>query len=193
MAKKPIFPVTGDAEADALLVAEPLALLLGMLLDQQIPMEWAFRGPATLKGRLGRLDAGDLAAMDPDDLLAAFKGPPALHRFPGSMATRTQAVCRALVEGYDGDAAKLWAGTTSAKVVYDRLRELPGYGDEKTRIFLAILVKRMGVRLDGWEEVAAPFSDDEPRSVADIDSRARFDDVRAWKKMMKAKGKAKTD
>ena len=187
------FPVTGDADADALLAKDPLALLIGMLLDQQVPMEWAFKGPATLSGRLGGLDAAAIAAMDPDEFTEICKAKPAIHRFPGSMAGRIQALCTALVEDYDGDAAKVWKGVRSAQTLYDRLRALPGYGDEKTRIFIAILAKRFGKTPAGWEEVAAPFSDASPRSVADISSPETFAQVRAWKKEMKAKGKGKTD
>ncbi len=187
------FPVTGDPDADKLLVDDPLALLIGMLLDQQVPMEWAFKGPATLADRLGGLDAGAIAAMDPEAFVAVCAAKPAIHRFPGSMGRRIHDLCVLLTEQYDGDAAKVWKGVRSADVLYRRLRELPGYGDEKTRIFIAILAKRFGRRPAGWEEVAAPFSDAEPRSVADIDSREAFTQVRAWKKAMKAKGKAKTD
>jgi uncharacterized HhH-GPD family protein len=184
-------PVTGDPDADRLLVEDPLALLIGMLLDQQVPMEWAFRGPSTLRTRLGSLDAAALAAMDPAALDAAFREKPALHRYPGSMAKRTQALCRHLVEEYGGDAAAIWRGVTDPKVVYDRLRALPGYGDEKAKILLAVLGKRLGVAPAGWEEHAAPFSDDRPRSVADIDSSAALARVRAWKQAQKAKGLSK--
>jgi len=185
------FPVTGDPDADRLLVEDPLALLIGMLLDQQVPMEWAFRGPATLRARLGGLDAAAIAAMDPAELDAAFREKPALHRYPGSMAKRTQALCRHLVDEYGGDAAAIWRSVTDPKVVYDRLRALPGYGDEKAKILLAVLGKRFGVAPAGWEEHAAPFSDDRPRSVADIDSSAALARVRQWKQAQKAKGLTK--
>jgi len=185
------FPVTGDPDADRLLVEDPLALLIGMLLDQQVPMEWAFRGPATLRARLGGLDAAAIAAVDPAELDAAFREKPALHRYPGSMAKRTQALCRHLVDEYGGDAAAIWRGVTDPKVVYDRLRALPGYGNEKAKILLAVLGKRLGVAPAGWEEHAAPFSDDRPRSVADIDSSAALARVRQWKQAQKAKGLTK--
>src|SRR5262245_58405969 len=163
----PTIPITGDPDADQLLVQEPLALLIGMLLDQQVPMEWAFRGPATLKERLGgHLDAHEIAAMEPEAFVAICADKPAIHRFPGSMGKRVWELCRVLVERYDGDAAKVWKGVRSGEQLYDRLRELPGYGDEKARIFMAILAKRMGKRPAGWEEAAAPFSDEQPRSVA---------------------------
>lgn len=187
-------PVTGDPDADALLVEDPLALLLGMLLDQQVPMEWAFKGPFTLKGRLGgRLDATEIAAMDPADVEARFKEKPALHRYPGSMAKRAQALCQFLVDNYGGDAAQVWAGVDDGAELLDRLRALPGYGEEKAKIFLAILGKRLGVRPAGWEKAAVPFSDNTPRSVADIDSAESLQRVREFKKAMKAKGKGKAD
>jgi uncharacterized HhH-GPD family protein len=187
-------PVTGDPEADRLLTHEPLALMIGMLLDQQVPMEWAFAGPLKLKERLGgRLDATEIAALDPGALLAVFKGPPALHRFPGSMAMRTQALCQRLVDDYGGDAAAVWVGVTDGRDLVRRVRALPGFGGEKSKIFTALLAKRFGVRPPGWEEAAAPFSDREPRSVADVDSAETLLKVRAWKKMMKSQGRSKAD
>jgi uncharacterized HhH-GPD family protein len=190
----PTFFMTGHPEADDLLGSEPLALLIGMLLDQQVPMEWAFGAPARLKERLGgSLDATAIAAMDPDDLLAAFKGPPALHRFPGSMGTRTQALCAALVEGYGGRAEAVWEGASSGAELLRRLKALPGFGDEKARIFLAVLGKRLGVQPPGWEEAAAPFSDERRRSVADAVSPEALEEVRAFKRERKAAGKGKAD
>jgi uncharacterized HhH-GPD family protein len=190
----PAVPVTGDPEADRLLSEEPLALLIGMLLDQQVPMEWAFRAPLRLRDRLdGRLDAAEIAALDPDELEAVFRGPPALHRFPGAMGRRTQALCQVLVEDYDGDAARLWAGVDTGAELLRRLEALPGFGGEKARIFAALLAKRFGVRPPGWEQATAPFSDDQPRSVADIDSAESLARVRAWKRMMKAQAKGKAD
>jgi uncharacterized HhH-GPD family protein len=187
-------PVTGDPEADALLVSDPFALLVGMLLDQQVPMEWAFKGPYSLKQRLGgELSAKAIAAMPPDEVEDLFRQKPALHRFPGSMAKRTHAVAVAVTENYDGDASAIWSTARDGAELYARLRALPGYGDEKAKIFMAILAKRLGVKPTGWEQAAAPFSDDVPRSVADIDSEEAFDRVRAFKKDMKAKGKKKTD
>jgi uncharacterized HhH-GPD family protein len=191
---EPTLPVTGDAEADKLLVDDPLALMIGMLLDQQVPMEWAFSGPLRLKERLGgRLDAADIASRYPGELEQLFKGPPALHRFPGSMAKRTQALCQHLVDHHGGDAADVWTGVDDGRELVRRVKALPGYGGEKAKIFTALLAKRFGVRPAGWEEAAAPFSDDEPRSVADIDSAETLQRVRSWKKAMKAAGKGKTD
>jgi uncharacterized HhH-GPD family protein len=187
-------PVTGDAHADRLLVTDPLALLIGMLLDQQVPMEWAFRGPSTLRERLGgKLDAASIAAMDPAALEAVFREKPALHRYPGSMAKRTHALCVHIVDEYGGDPAAIWTGARDPQELYARIRALPGYGAEKAKIFLAILGKRLKVAPEGWEKVAAPFSDSEPRSVADIDSPAALQRVRAWKQAQKAKGKSKSD
>ena len=187
----PTIPVTGDPDADRLLVEDPLALLLGMLLDQQVPMEWAFTGPKTLHHRLGHLDAGKIAAMDVDDFVAVCREKPAIHRFPKSMGERVHAVCQHVVDHHDGDAERIWAGVEEAGELRRRLREIPGYGEEKTKIFIAILAKRLGITPAGWEEVAAPFSDDVPRSVADISSEEALHEVRKWKKAQKAKGKSK--
>jgi uncharacterized HhH-GPD family protein len=187
-------PITDEPEANRLLVEDPLALLIGMLLDQQVPMEWAFKSPWTLRERLGgRLDAAEIAGFDPDAFAALFKGPPALHRFPGSMAKRVQALCAHLVDEYGGDAGAVWRDVESGKELFRRVRALPGYGDEKAKIFVALLAKRLGVRPAGWEEAAGPFADGTPRSVADIDSRESFARVRAWKQEQKAKGKSKQD
>jgi len=189
----PLF-IAGDPAADKLLMTDPLALLIGMLLDQQVPMEWAFRGPATLKERLGgSLDAAAIAAMDPEDLVAVFCAKPAMHRYPAAMARRAHEVCVFITEHYDGDAAAIWRNVKTGDELYRRLRELPGYGDEKARIFMAILAKRLGKRPIGWEEAAAPFSDATPRSVADISSPETLAQVREFKKAKKAAGKTKAD
>lgn len=187
------FFITGDPEADALLGRDPLALLLGMLLDQQVPMEAAFAGPQKLHRRLGGLDAGAIAAMDPDDLVAAFKERPAVHRFPGSMAARAQQLCQVLVDDHGGRADAVWEGVASGHELVERLEALPGFGKEKARIFAAVLGKRLGVRPPGWEEASAPFSDEQRRSVADAVDPATLVEVRAWKRAKKAAGKAKTD
>ena len=186
--------VTGDEAADALVNNEPLALLLAMLLDQQIPMEWAFKSPSRLAERLGgELDSAAIATMDPADLEAVFCTKPALHRFPSAMARRAHELCRHVADGYDGDAGAVWASAGSGQELYDRVRALPGYGDEKSMIFLAILAKRFTIRPDGWERHAGPFADDTPRSVADIDGPEALARVRAWKKEQKAAGKSKQD
>jgi uncharacterized HhH-GPD family protein len=191
---EPALPVTGDPEADKLLVDDPLALTIGMLLDQQVPMEWAFSGPLRLRDKLGgRLDAAEIAALDPATLETMFKGPPALHRYPGSMAKRTQALSQYLVDNYGGDAAAVWTGVDDGAELLRRVRALPGFGADKSKIFTAMLAKRFGVRPPGWEQATAPFSDDQPRSVADIDSPETLQRVRSWKKAMKAEGNTKSD
>ena len=187
------FPITGDAAADQLLVDDPLALVIGMLLDQQVPMEWAFRGPAALSERLGGLDAARIAAMAPDDLVAVFQQKPALHRYPGSMAKRTHALCQVIAETYDGDAAKIWKRVRDPQQLLERLRALPGFGEEKAKILLAVLGKRFGRAPEGWERFAAPFSDAQPRSAADVDSPDSLARVKRWKREQKAKGRAKSD
>ncbi len=189
----PRIPITGNDDADRLLDQDPLALLLGMLLDQQVPMEWAFTGPYTLKERLGHLDPAKIAAMPVDEFVELARAKPAIHRFPKSMGERVHAVCEHVVEHYDGQADKIWKGVRDAQTLYDRLREVPGYGDEKTKIFIAILAKRFGKKPTGWEEVAAPFSDPTPRSVADISSDESLAEVRKWKKAQKAAKKSKQD
>ena len=187
-------PITGDADADHLLVTEPFALLVGMLLDQQVPMEWAFRGPATLKERLGgTLDATAIASMDVEDFVAVCASKPAIHRFPASMGRRVWELSQFVTEHYDGDAARIWKGVRSGAELYRRLRELPGYGEEKSKIFMAILAKRLGRAPAGWEEAAAPFSDEQPRSVADVADAESLQRVREWKKAMKAAKKSKQD
>jgi uncharacterized HhH-GPD family protein len=186
-------PITGDPAADDLLVTDPLALVIGMLLDQQVPMEWAFRGPSTLRDRLGRLDCAAIAAMPVDDLEAVFKEKPALHRYPASMAKRTHALCEHVVAEYGGDAGNIWKDVKDPQVLFDRIRALPGYGDEKAKIFLAILGKRLEVAPKGWQEFAGPFGDDNPRSVADIDSPENLQRVRAWKQAQKAAKKSKAE
>ena len=186
-------PITGDEQADHLLDSDPLALLIGMLLDQQVPMEWAFRGPATIAERLGGLDAQRIASMDQGDFVAICAEKPAIHRFPAAMGRRIHQLCVRLEADYDGDAAAIWRDVPDASELATRLAELPGYGEEKTKIFIAMLAKRFGVAPKGWEAVAEPFSDDEPRSVADVDSEDSLARVRDWKKMMKAARKGKQD
>jgi len=186
--------ITGDDAADQLLGSDPFALLIGMLLDQQVPMEWAFGSPLRLRQRLEeRFSPTAIAAMDPEELVAVFCEKPALHRYPAAMARRAHELCGHLVEHYDGDAVNLWAEVQDGRELFERLRALPGFGEEKSRIFLALLAKRLGHRPLGWEEQAGPFADEEPRSVADIDSRESFARVKEWKKAKRAKGQAKAD
>jgi uncharacterized HhH-GPD family protein len=182
--------VTNDEEANRLLADDPFALVIGMLLDQQVPMEWAFGAPKTLRARLGgSLDPTAVAAMDPDDLVAAFVAKPALHRYPAAMAKRTHDLAQHLVDEYGGNTAALWESAGTADELFRRIQAMPGYGKDKSRIFLALLGKRFGRAPEGWQELAGPFGDDTPRSVADIVSPETLLDVRAYKQMMKAKGK----
>ena len=184
--------VTGDPDADQLLNTDPLALLLGMLLDQQVPMEWAFASPLKLRERVGgTLDSAVIATLPLEELEAAFRGPPALHRYPASMAKRTQQLCQHLVDHHGGRAETVWTGVATGRELFDRLHALPGFGGEKAKIFLALLAKRFGVRPEGWEEPARPFSDTTQRSIADVDSAESLLEVRAFKQRMKAKGKGK--
>jgi len=179
-------PFTGDADADALLTDNPFALMLGMLLDQQVPMEWAFRAPALLAERLGGpLEPRAIAQMDPVDLEALFRAKPALHRYPGSMAKRAHALSLALAEHYGGDAANVWRDARSGDELLERLRALPGFGNDKARIFVGLVGKRLGVRPPGWEQAAADWP-----SIADVDSYERVTEIREQKRAMKAAKKA---
>ncbi|WP_136052953.1 HhH-GPD-type base excision DNA repair protein [Microbacterium sp. K36] len=190
--------ITGDTAADALLTENPTALLIGMLLDQQIPMETAFTGPLKIEQRTGTADAAAIAGMAPEEFLEAFRQTPAVHRFPGSMATRVQTLCQALVDDWDGDAAALWtrpstnSGTQpSGAEVLERLKALPGFGEQKAKIFLALLGKQYGFTGEGWREASAPYGEDGSyRSVADIVSPESLTKVREYKKAMKAAAKA---
>src|SRR5438309_6096161 len=181
-----------NPEADQLLTDSPLALLIGMVLDQQIPLEWAFTGPLTLTQRLGRdLDAADLAARDPDALAKVFATPPALHRFPGSMAGRVQEMCRVIADDYGNDATKVWADVTDAGELLKRIESLPGFGKMKAKICLALLGKQLAVRPKGWREAAGEFGEAKShKSIADITDGKSLERVRAFKKEMKAAAKA---
>jgi uncharacterized HhH-GPD family protein len=185
--------ITGNAEADRLLDQNGTALLIGMLADQQIPMEWAFRAPATLADRLGGLDATLIAAMDVEDFVAVCCAKPAVHRYPAAIGRRIHAMCVQLVEDYDGAGSNLWAEVASGDELSSRLAALPGFGAEKTMIFVALLAKRFGVAPPGWERAAGPFADDTPRSAADIDGPDSLARVREWKKAQKAAGKTKQE
>jgi uncharacterized HhH-GPD family protein len=188
--------ISGDAEADALVSRDPLALLIGMVLDQQVTIEKAFSSPAELARRLGGsgpLDAASIAAMEPDELAAVFKERPALHRYPGSMAGRVQNVCRAVVEEYGGQADAIWTGVGSGEELMGRLRALPGFGEQKARIFAALLGKQLGVRPEGWQEASSPYGDPGTHlSVADIVDAESLATVRATKKAAKARARAGT-
>jgi uncharacterized HhH-GPD family protein len=179
------------AEANDLLSRDPLALLFGMVLDQQDKLEKAFNAPYVLSRRLGHMPtAAELADFDPEALVTVFSTPPALHRFPKAMAGRVQAVCRLLVDEYDGDAAKLWQGITTGQELVKRIAALPGFGKQKSQIFTALLGKQYGITPDGWREAAGAYGEDgSHRSVADIVDGASLDKVRAYKKEMKASGR----
>ena len=183
MDRPELLPFTESDEANRLLAADGFALLMGMLLDQQFPMERAFYGPYLLSERLGEdLDAERIASWDPDDLEAIFRGPPAIHRYPASMAKRTQEMCRIIVDEYEGRAENIWETAADGAELLRRLEALPGWGKAKSRIFVGVLGKRLGVAPEGWEEKAADWP-----SIADV---AKFDDVmvlRTQKREMKAK------
>ena len=231
--------ITGDPDADGLLNGDGTALLIGMLLDQQVPMEWAFAGPATLRGRLGHLDAGRIAAMDVEDVVAVccrkpaihrfpaslgrrihqlctvladrYGGrgdavwadvedfvavccqKPAIHRFPASLGRRIHQLCTVLADCYGGQGEAVWADVADGAALYARLRRLPGYGDEKAKIFVAILAKTQEVAPSGWRDAAGRFGDDVPRSVADITGPESLAAVRAWKQAQKAANRDKQD
>ena len=185
--------ITGDPAADELLNNDGCALLIGMLLDQQVPMEWAFMGPATLRNRLGHLDPHAIGAMAEDDFVAICCARPAIHRFPAVMGKRIHALCRAIVVTYPDGVERLWLDAADGAELYRRLRALPGFGDEKAKIFIALLGKRQGVQPPGWREAAGAFGDEVPRSVADIHSPESLQVVREWKKAQKAAQKDKQD
>lgn len=170
---------TESEEANRLLATDGLALLLGMLLDQQFPMERAFYGPQLLRERLGEdLDVGRIAGWDPDELAQLFRGPPAIHQYWSSMSKRAQALCQTLVEDYDGRAENVWETAGSGAELLRRLKALPGFGDAKSRIFVGLLGKRLGVRPEGWEDKAADWP-----SIADV---ATFDDVAILREQKRA-------
>ncbi|MET9075437.1 HhH-GPD-type base excision DNA repair protein [Streptomyces sp. NPDC004232] len=185
-----------DPEADALLGRSPLAALVGMLLDQQVPMEWAFKGPRTIADRLGAggegdLDAHEIAAMNPEDFAALLSDKPAVHRYPGSMAKRIQQLCQYLAEHYDGDAEAVWRDVPTGAELLKRLEALPGFGKQKAQIFLALLGKQLGVTPPGWREAAGAYGEPKAyRSVADITGPESLAKVRAHKQEMKAAAKA---
>ncbi len=185
--------LTGDTAADRLLSDDPNALLIGMVLDQQVPMEKAFSGPAVIAERMGgRLDVAAIAAMDPERFIALCSERPAVHRFPRAMAGRIQAVCQELVSRYEGSAAQLWAGVADGAELLRRLAALPGFGDAKSRIFLALLGKQYGVTPPGWQQAAGDYSvPGSTLSVADIVDEQTLAQVRAAKKAAKAAAKAR--
>ncbi|GEL48529.1 (Fe-S)-cluster assembly protein [Cellulomonas hominis] len=184
--------LTGDADADRLLDTDPFALLTGMLLDQQVTMESAFAGPAKIAARMDGFDVRRIADADPEAFTALCATPPAVHRFPGSMAGRIQAVARAVVDEYDGDVTRIWSdGDPDGATVLKRLKALPGFGDQKARIFLALLAKQRGVAPAGWREAAGAYGDDVPRSIADVRDPDSLRRVRETKQAAKAAARAK--
>jgi uncharacterized HhH-GPD family protein len=178
-------PFTGDEEADRLLVSDPLALLIGFVLDQQVPLEKAFSGPLELSRRIGGLDARSIATMGPERLDEAFRERPALHRFPGNMARRTQELCAAVVERYDGDAARIWTEAADGRDLHERLLALPGIGPMKTATLVAILGKRLGVAPSGWEAFAPDHM-----TLGDVDTSEKLATYQAGKRAWKAEQRA---
>ena len=187
----PTLTLTGEPDADALLSENGFALLVGMLLDQQIAMEVAFVGPHRLAERLdGRLDPATVAATSPEELEELFRQKPALHRYPGSMAKRVHALATELVASYDGRAEALWEDVEDGRALLRRLKGLPGFGDQKARIFVALLGKQCGVRPDGWQEAAGAYGDEGYRSIADVTDPETLERVRATKREAKAAKRA---
>jgi uncharacterized HhH-GPD family protein len=179
-------PFTGDPDADRLIATDPLALLIGFALDQQVTVQKAFSGPLELQRRIGgSLDARTIATMDDERLDAAFRTPPALHRFPGNMAKRTRELCAAIASDYDGDAARIWAEAADAKDLYKRLIALPGIGEMKAGSIVALLGKRYGIKQAGWDEVIP----DHP-TLADVDSAEALAEYQAGKRARKAELRA---
>lgn len=190
---KPDLHLAQDPDADALLSRDPLALLTGMLLDQQVAMEWAFGAPKLLADRLGskRLVAADIVAHDPEQFVTLACTPPAIHRYPAAMARRIQKMCTYLVEEYDGDAAAVWKDAASGRDLIRRLTALPGFGKQKAQIFTALLGKQLGVQPDGWREAAGAYGEDGVRmSVADILDETTLAEVREYKREQKRAAKA---
>ena len=193
MPAPPALRLAQEPAADALLSADPFALLVGMLLDQQFPMERAFAGPQRLAERLGveRLDPAALAAMDPEALAAVMARPPVVHRYPRAMAARIQALAAVVVDTYGGDAAHVWHDPGTGRELLARLARLPGFGDQKARIFLALLGKQLGVRPTGWREAAGAYGEaGSRRSVADVVDPESLAEVRAFKREQKQAAKA---
>ena len=190
----PDLKLAQDPDADRLLSHDPFALLVGMLLDQQFPMERAFAGPALLAQRLGtpdRLDPAAIAALDPEVLRTAAQGPPAIHRYPGSMADRIQALAQIVVDQYGGDAAAIWTTGTGTEVL-KRLAALPGFGQQKSKIFLALVAKQLDVKPRGWQQACFPYGRKGTRmSIADVTGPESLIKVRKWKQAQKAAAKAK--
>jgi uncharacterized HhH-GPD family protein len=181
-------PFTGDPEADELLVRDPLALLIGFILDQQVTVQKAFSGPLELQRRLGHLDPARIAAMEPDQLAEAFRQRPALHRFPGSMATRVRDLCAAVAERYDGDASRIWKEAVDGPDLERRFLDLPGVGEMKAKALIAIVTRRFGIRPPGWETVVPTWP-----TLGDVDSSEALERYQAGKRAKKAELRAQSD
>ena len=184
------FQIAQDPAADQVLTEHPFALLAGMLLDQQYPMEHAFRGPAKVLARFGTLDPAAIAAADPEEFAALCAVPPAIHRFPGSMAARLQELARIVSEQYDGDATRLWTEVTTGAELLKQIQALPGFGKQKAQIFVALLAKQLDVRPEGWQQAVGAYAEDGFRSVADVVDAVSLQKVRDYKKAKKAEAKA---
>jgi len=182
--------ITGDDQADQVLSDDPFALLVGMMLDQQFPMERAFAGPAKVLERFGTLDPARIAAADPEEFSELCRTPPAIHRYGGSMAGRMQELARVVVEEYDGDASRLWTGVDDGRELLRRVQALPGFGKQKSQIFVALLAKQLGVRPQGWEKAVGDYALEGHRSVADVVDGESLQKVRDHKKQMKAAARA---
>jgi uncharacterized HhH-GPD family protein len=181
------FHITGAPESDAVLDEYPFALLAGMMLDQQYPMEHAFRGPAKILDRFGSIEPAAIAAADPAEFKALCSTPPAIHRFPGSMAERLQTLAAIVEEKYGGHTERLWTEATSGSELLHRVMELPGFGRQKAQIFIALLAKQLGVRPEGWEKAVGDYALEGYRSVADVTDAASLQKVRDFKQQKKAR------
>jgi len=182
--------ITGEPESDAVLDQHPFALLAGMMLDQQYPMEHAFRGPHKVLDRFGSIEPAAIAAADPEEFARLCSTPPAIHRFPGSMAARLQELARIVADEYDGHAERIWTEAKDGRDFLKRMQALPGFGKQKAQIFVALVAKQLDVRPEGWESAVGAYAEDGYRSVADVVDGASLQKVRDFKKQKKAEAKA---
>ena len=183
--------ITGDAAADQVLTDSPFALLVGMMLDQQYPMEHAFRGPSKVLTRFGTLEPAAIAAADPEEFATLCSTPPAIHRYGRSMAARLQALAALVEAEYGGDASRIWTGVATGQELLARVMALPGFGKQKAQIFVALLAKQLGVRPEGWERAVGAYAEDGYRSVADVTDPESLQKVRDFKKAKKAEARTK--
>ena len=184
------FKITGDPKADAVLDESPFALLVGMMLDQQYPMEHAFRGPSKVLDRFGSIDPAAIASADPEEFTRLCSTPPSIHRYPGSMSARLQELARIVESEYDGDASRLWTEASTGGELLKRVMALPGFGKQKAQIFVTMLAKQLDVRPEGWEKAVGAYAEDGYRSVADVVDAVSLQKVRDFKKQKKAAAKA---